>query len=179
MYERRPRFPAVSAFMAVLGFIASCSIPCVAASHIHPSAARTHAIPVHAARGVHGSTKAHAVAFRTGHGRHAQYVERAVVHHEAAPAMDTARATEIQTALIRSGYLSGEPTGMWDSESVAAMQKLQDDNGWQTKYTPDSRALVKLGLGAGATPTQATVAANDAAPAVQTQGQSQAVQAQP
>ncbi len=74
--------------------------------------------------------------------------------------MDPTRATEIQSALIRAGYLSGEPTGLWNADSVAAMQKLQDDNGWQTKYTPDSRALVKLGLGAPAlpptAPTQAT-----------------------
>ena len=61
--------------------------------------------------------------------------------------MDPTRATEIQSALIRAGYLSGAPTGVWDAGSVAAMQKLQDDNGWQTKYTPDSRALAKLGLG--------------------------------
>jgi hypothetical protein len=27
------------------------------------------------------------------------------------------------------------------------MQKFQGDNGWQTKITPDSRALIKLGLG--------------------------------
>lgn len=66
--------------------------------------------------------------------------------------MEGERATAIQSALIRAGYLSGEPSGVWDSESIAAMQKLQDDNGWQTKYTPDSRALMKLGLGPGATP---------------------------
>jgi len=62
-------------------------------------------------------------------------------------AMEPERATEIQTALIKSGYLSGEPTGRWDTASEAAMQKLQGDNGWQTKLTPDSRALIKLGLG--------------------------------
>jgi hypothetical protein len=61
--------------------------------------------------------------------------------------MDTERATEIQQALIKSGYMTGEPSGVWDSESAAAMQKLQGDNGWQTKITPDSRALIKLGLG--------------------------------
>jgi peptidoglycan hydrolase-like protein with peptidoglycan-binding domain len=61
--------------------------------------------------------------------------------------MDPARATEIQQALIKSGYMSGEPTGVWDAESAAAMQKLQADNGWQTRITPDSRALIKLGLG--------------------------------
>jgi hypothetical protein len=27
------------------------------------------------------------------------------------------------------------------------MQKLQAENGWQSKITPDSRALIKLGLG--------------------------------
>jgi peptidoglycan hydrolase-like protein with peptidoglycan-binding domain len=62
-------------------------------------------------------------------------------------AMDTERATQIQTALIKSGYLSGEATGSWDAQSIAAMQKLQSDNGWQTKIVPDSRALIKLGLG--------------------------------
>ena len=30
------------------------------------------------------------------------------------------------------------------------MQKLQADNGWQTKMIPDSRALIKLGLGPNA-----------------------------
>ncbi len=27
------------------------------------------------------------------------------------------------------------------------MQKFQSDNGWQTKLMPDSRAIIKLGLG--------------------------------
>ena len=38
-------------------------------------------------------------------------------------------------------------SGVWDSQSASAMQKFQADNGWQTKITPDSRALIKLGLG--------------------------------
>jgi hypothetical protein len=78
----------------------------------------------------------------------------AIFRHEAA--MDSGRATEIQQALIKNGYMSGEPSGVWDSSSVAAMQKLQGDNGWQTKITPDSRALIKLGLG----PQQDTIATN-------------------
>jgi hypothetical protein len=69
-------------------------------------------------------------------------------HPAAAPrVMDSERATEIQTALIKAGYLTGTPSGHWDAPSEAAMQKLQGDNGWQTKLTPDSRALIKLGLG--------------------------------
>jgi peptidoglycan hydrolase-like protein with peptidoglycan-binding domain len=62
-------------------------------------------------------------------------------------AMDDDRAIQIQSALIQAGYLSGTPSGHWDATSEAAMQKLQGDNGWQTKLVPDSRALIKLGLG--------------------------------
>ena len=70
------------------------------------------------------------------------------IHHEPpAVLMPAERATQIQSALIKRGYLTGEPTGTWDSQTVAAMQKLQEDNGWQSKVTPDSRALIKLGLG--------------------------------
>lgn len=61
--------------------------------------------------------------------------------------IDSERATQIQQALIREHYLSGEPSGTWDSESIAAMRKYQADQGWQTKLMPDSRALKKLGLG--------------------------------
>ncbi len=61
--------------------------------------------------------------------------------------MEADRVREIQSALIREKYLPGEPTGQWDQDSQAAMQKYQSDNGWQTKITPDSRALIKLGLG--------------------------------
>jgi hypothetical protein len=64
--------------------------------------------------------------------------------------IDDRRATEIQAALIQHGYLSGQPTGHWDSATEAAMGKLQADNGWQTKLVPDSRALIKIGLGPNA-----------------------------
>ena len=61
--------------------------------------------------------------------------------------IDPDRAREIQSALIREHYLTGEPSGQWDATSQAAMSKFQADQGWQTKLTPDSRALIKLGLG--------------------------------
>jgi peptidoglycan hydrolase-like protein with peptidoglycan-binding domain len=61
--------------------------------------------------------------------------------------INSERATEIQQALIRQNYLTGEPTGIWDSRTQAALIKYQGDNGWQTKVVPDSRALIKLGLG--------------------------------
>jgi peptidoglycan hydrolase-like protein with peptidoglycan-binding domain len=61
--------------------------------------------------------------------------------------IDPERATQIQQALIREHYLSGDPTGKWDAGTIAAMQKYQADQGWQTKLMPDSRAIKKLGLG--------------------------------
>ena len=61
--------------------------------------------------------------------------------------IDSERVTQIQQALIREHYLTGEPTGSWDDSTKGAMQKYQGDQGWQTKLMPDSRALKKLGLG--------------------------------
>ncbi|HMK28181.1 MAG TPA: peptidoglycan-binding domain-containing protein [Terriglobales bacterium] len=57
------------------------------------------------------------------------------------------RTREIQQALIRQHYLEGEANGVWDTRSQEAMRRFQADNGWQTKVLPDSRALIKLGLG--------------------------------
>ena len=62
-------------------------------------------------------------------------------------AMDASRVREIQAALIRERFLQGQPNGIWDQRSKDAMQKYQGANGWQTKMIPDSRALIKLGLG--------------------------------
>jgi Putative peptidoglycan binding domain len=61
--------------------------------------------------------------------------------------IDSARAREIQAALVRANYMQGEPTGKWDQTTKDAMARFQADNGWQTKTVPDSRALIKLGLG--------------------------------
>jgi hypothetical protein len=61
--------------------------------------------------------------------------------------IDSDRAQSIQEALIREHYLNGEPTGTWNQASEEAMRRYQADNGWQSKTVPDSRALIKLGLG--------------------------------
>ena len=76
-------------------------------------------------------------------GKHSKARSKPTSQH----AIDDTRATQIQTSLIKSGYLSGEASGHWDSQTETAMQKFQADNGWQTKLIPDSRAIIKLGLG--------------------------------
>jgi hypothetical protein len=57
------------------------------------------------------------------------------------------RAREIQAALIREHYLTGEPSGTWDERTKKAMAQYQGDRGWQTRKLPDARALIQLGLG--------------------------------
>jgi len=87
---------------------------------------------------------------------------KAAAKHPGQRSIDDERATQIQQALVHSGYMT-EPSGHWDATTESAMQKFQADNGWQTKLMPDSRAIIKLGLG----PSQvgsAPVATNVSAP---------------
>ena len=125
--DRGPSF-LIRISPTITSLVLLAATPCFALAPTHRTHSTTHATVRHAeAKSPHRSER--------------------VVHHDPVVAMDTDRATQIQTALIKQGYLAGEPTGSWDAESIAAMQKLQGDNGWQTKITPDSRALIKLGLG--------------------------------
>ena len=57
------------------------------------------------------------------------------------------RIREIQRALIRAGYLEGEPTSRWDAKTRAAMRRLQKESGLPVTGKLDARSLVKLGLG--------------------------------
>ena len=50
-------------------------------------------------------------------------------------AIEPERVTQIQQALIREHYLTGDASGKWDATTIAAMQKYQADHGWQTKLT--------------------------------------------
>jgi len=83
---------------------------------------------------LHSSKRAHKKSRKSAHQRGQQKI-------------DSHRALQIQQALIREHYLTGKPSGVWDAPTQAAMQKYQANNGWQSKTTPDSRALIKLGLG--------------------------------
>lgn len=62
-------------------------------------------------------------------------------------AIDGNRVRQIQEALIREHYLKGEPSGKWDASTQQALHRYQSDQGWQSKTVPDSRALIRLGLG--------------------------------
>jgi peptidoglycan hydrolase-like protein with peptidoglycan-binding domain len=91
------------------------------------------------------SSHRHGASSRSG--KSARGSKSVARHSRGQQGIDSERAREIQTALIRERYLDGEPTGVWDSRTREALSRYQGDNGWQTKVTPDSRALIKLGLG--------------------------------
>ncbi len=67
--------------------------------------------------------------------------------HRGQQGIDSERVLQIQIALIREKYLTGEASGVWDQRTKDAMARYQSANHWQTKVLPDSRALIKLGLG--------------------------------
>jgi len=79
--------------------------------------------------------------------RHGHHKRKASWKKRGQQSINSERATQIQQALIREKYLTGEPSGSWDARTQAALVKYQADNGWQSKVVPDSRALIKLGLG--------------------------------
>jgi peptidoglycan hydrolase-like protein with peptidoglycan-binding domain len=100
------------------------------------------------------AVRTHSSATASGHGSRKSGSKSSKARGKAAShklhgqqAIAPERVTEIQQALIREHYLSGDANGQWDSTTQAAMLKFQQANGWQTKLLPDSRALMKLGLG--------------------------------
>jgi hypothetical protein len=91
----------------------------------------------------HESTKHK--AHSTGTSRHGK--AKPVSSRHGQQKIDTDRTRQIQEALIQQHYLQGDASGKWDPQTEAALRKMQSDNGWQSKTVPDSRALIKLGLG--------------------------------
>jgi peptidoglycan hydrolase-like protein with peptidoglycan-binding domain len=81
------------------------------------------------------------------HSRFSHLRHTAAWKHHGQQQIQQDRAREIQEALIREHYLDGQPTGVWDAKTTEAMRHFQSDQGWQSKVVPDSRALIKLGLG--------------------------------
>lgn len=79
--------------------------------------------------------------------KHKKSHKTASSHQRGQQKIDSQRARQIQEALIREHYLSGTASGIWDSATQEAMERYQADNGWQSKTSPDARALIKLGLG--------------------------------
>ena len=57
------------------------------------------------------------------------------------------RIREIQTALVREGYLKGDPSGKWDADTTDAMERFQQNHALNPTGKLDALSLQKLGLG--------------------------------
>jgi Putative peptidoglycan binding domain len=76
--------------------------------------------------------------------RRAAYVApRPVVVQQPAPE----RIREIQQALVDKGYLRAEPTGAWDADSLAALNRFKQEQNLRADGKLDARTLIGLGLG--------------------------------
>jgi hypothetical protein len=102
-------------------------------------------------RGRHGRRAERREAARRHSSRRA---ERAVASNvpatRTAPAgIPSPRVIEIQTALIKAGYLEGEASGQYDEETQSAMKRFQMDNGVPATGLPSAYSLKKLGVAKG------------------------------
>jgi len=61
--------------------------------------------------------------------------------------LEPERVDEIQRALIREGFLQGDPTGQWDAHTRDAMLRFQTMHGFPATGLPEAKSLMKLGLG--------------------------------
>jgi peptidoglycan hydrolase-like protein with peptidoglycan-binding domain len=60
--------------------------------------------------------------------------------------MDSARVVQIQQALARQGYYSGEMSGVYDEATVDAMHRFQLAQRIGATGYPTAQALKRLGL---------------------------------
>ena len=87
-------------------------------------------------------------------------------HHVTLPKQPSVdRTQEIQAALERRGYYSGEPTGKWDSSTQESLRRFQTANGLPPTGKLDALSLQKMGLGsdvAGVSSPRPVTAGNSA-----------------
>lgn len=118
-----------------IAIIASFFLACAVLQATPPKKKRSHKAPSH--RITHHYR-------RTRHYRRRHYYR----HRIRLPKEPSRERTEqIQTALARGGYYQGEPTGRWDANTIAAVQKFQSAHKIDATGKLDAPTLQELGLG--------------------------------
>lgn len=97
----------------------------------------------------HHNTHARYASSRSGRGkRHSTRLKRTGSKYRLARLhLAPERAEEIQTALVKAGYLNEVPNGVWDDATEKAMKRYQADHHFPTTGLPESKTLMSLGLG--------------------------------
>lgn len=109
----------------------------------------------------------HTVAYKNPTHRRRHRRARHHVTLPKAPSQD--RTQEIQSALQRGGFYSGDPTGKWDSSTQDSLRRFQAANGLPPTGKLDALSLQKMGLGSDvagvSAPRQTTPSNPSASPA--------------
>jgi hypothetical protein len=153
-----------------LAFCVAASAPAGASTTAHKKSAKRSTSSIHKSKTRAAKSATHHTATRktAAHSAHStaavkksgvknihskrKYSARSSRARRAAIRMKASRIEEIQQALIREGYLTGEPSGSWDATTHVAMQRYQQANNFSPTGLPDAKSLMKLGLGPHALP---------------------------
>ena len=124
--------------MRTFVLVAVCLLPLLAVSATKKA---VHKTSTHKASTKKASTKKTALKSRKRRSKTAQTWR----NRQQAPSPQ--RYKEIQQALADKGYLKATPSGVWDSESVEALRRFQQDQNLESSGKLDSISLIALGLG--------------------------------
>jgi peptidoglycan hydrolase-like protein with peptidoglycan-binding domain len=136
--RKMSKFPIAASLL-----LASLAYACATSAHPANAASTAPSLPQSSASAAQGSSTTAAKKKRSSKKHHGSKREPT----QKAPTPQ--RISEIQSALARGGYYQGTPNGKWDSNTVAAMQKFQSENGLSSNGKIDASSLQKLGLGSG------------------------------
>ncbi|MGH9729772.1 MAG: peptidoglycan-binding domain-containing protein [Candidatus Acidiferrales bacterium] len=126
--------------------MAFCFAPLRAHATRHPARTKTHAAPHKNTSAKSGKAKLRKVSYKAP--THKRRRRRRRRHHITLPKQPAAdRTEEIQSALVRGGFYSGNPNGKWDGGTQEALRRFQTANGLPPTGKLDALSLQKLGLG--------------------------------
>jgi hypothetical protein len=83
---------------------------------------------------------------RRSYARYSEPEERPSAPAHTLSGIPSDRVTEIQRALIKNGYLTGDPSGQYDGATTAAMKQFQSGNKFHATGLPSAESLKKLGV---------------------------------
>src|SRR5579864_688717 len=122
--------------------------PLRASAASHRAHAKTHGASHRAASTKSGKARLRNASYKASpHKRRSRYRGRKR-HHITLPKQPAAdRTEEIQSALERGGFYSGNPNGRWDGGTQEALRRFQTANGLPPTGKLDALSLQRLGLG--------------------------------
>lgn len=141
-----PRVVSRSALSALV----TIGMLCIGLSGARAMARTIHAKSSHTAR-KSKMTVAHKATLRrasykmktTTHRRRRRWRHRVILPKRPS----VARTEQIQEALERGGYYSGNPNGKWDASTQESLRRFQEANGLPPTGKLDALSLQKMGLG--------------------------------